>query len=143
MSSRSLLATCVLMAALPVSGLAAVAEPDAPLAEAAMRRDISAVRELFSKKADVNATGPDGTTALEWMIRIDDLEISKMLLAAGADPKKANRLGVTPIALAAANGNVDILKILLDAGVDANTITKLNPEIDPRALQPGQKLKLK
>ena len=137
MSSRSLLATCVLMAALPLSGLAAVAEPDAPLAEAAMRRDISAVRELLSKKADVNATGPDGTTALEWMIRIDDLEITKMLLAAGADPKKANRLGVTPIALAAANGNVDILKILLDAGVDANTIDPNNEPVSWSTIRSG------
>jgi len=74
MNSRSLIATCVLIAALPFSGVAASPEPDAPLAEAAMRRDISAVRALLAKRADVNATGSDGTTALEWMIRIDDLE---------------------------------------------------------------------
>lgn len=28
-------------------------------------------------------------------------------------------------------------------GVDVDTLQELNPEIDPRALQPGQKLKLK
>jgi ankyrin repeat protein len=127
----------VLIAALPLSGIAAVTEPDAPLAEAAMRRDIPAVRALLASKADVNATGPDGTTALEWMIRIDDLETSKMLLAAGADPKKANRLGVTPIALASANGNVDILKILLDAGVDANTIDPNNEPVSWSAIRSG------
>jgi len=137
MKSRSLFATCLLMAALPLSGFAAVAEPDAPLAEAAMRRDILAVRALLAKKADVNATGADGTTALEWMIRIDDLETSRMLLAAGADPKKANRLGVTPIALAAANGNVDILKLLLDAGVDANTIDPNNEPVSWSAIRSG------
>ena len=118
MSSRSLFVACLLIGALPLSGFAAGAEPDAPLAEAAMRRDIGAVRSLLAKKADVNATGSDGTTALEWMIRIDDIETAKMLLAAGADPLKANRLGVTPIALASANGNSEMLRILLDKGVD-------------------------
>src|SRR5688572_6768082 len=108
MSFRSLSAAWMLLIALPLSVIAAGAEPDAPLAEAAMRRDINAVRSLLAKKADVNATGPDGTTALQWMIRIDDTETAKTLLTAGADPRKANRLGVTPIALAATNGNVDI-----------------------------------
>src|SRR5262245_54675078 len=122
MTVRWVLAATLLIAALPVSGIAAGAEPDATLAEAAMHRDISAVRSLVAKKVDVNATGPDGTTALQWMIRIDDIETSKLLLAAGADPKKANRLGVTPIALAAANGNTDMLRLLLDHGVDPNTI---------------------
>lgn len=28
-------------------------------------------------------------------------------------------------------------------GVDINTLSSLNPDVDPRALQPGQKLKLK
>lgn len=28
-------------------------------------------------------------------------------------------------------------------GVDVNTLQELNPDIDPRALQPGQKLKLR
>src|SRR5262245_45969001 len=121
MSLRSLLAACLIVGAVPLSALAA-AEPDATLAEAAMRRDIAPVRSLLAKKADVNAAGADGTTALEWMIRIDDIDTSKMLLAAGADPNKANRLGVTPIALATANGNTEIIRLLLDKGVDPNTI---------------------
>ena len=33
--------------------------------------------------------------------------------------------------------------IAVKFGVDANTLTELNPDVDPRALQPGQKLKLK
>ena len=137
MNSRSLFVSCLLIAALPLSGIAAVAEPDAPLAEAAMRRDIAAVRALLAKKADVNATGSDGTTALEWMIRIDDVETSKMLLAAGADPKKANRLGVTPIALAAANGNTEMIRMLLDKGVDPNTIDPNNEPASWSAIRSG------
>jgi ankyrin repeat protein len=56
------------------------------------------------------------------MIRIDDIDTTKMLLAAGADTNKANRLGVTPIAIATANGNTEIIRLLLDKGVDPNTI---------------------
>ena len=136
MSFRLLLVAC-LSIALPLSGIAARAEPDAPLAEAAMRRDINAVRSLLAKKVDVNATGPDGTTALEWMIRIGDTETVKMLLAAGADPRKANRLGVTPIALASANGSVDIMRLLLDAGVDANTIDPNQEPVSWAAIRSG------
>ena len=137
MSSRSLFAACLLVGALPLSGIAAGAEPDAPLAEAAMRRDIGAVRSLLAKKADVNATGSDGTTALQWMIRIDDIETAKMLLAAGADPLKANRLGVTPIALASANGNTEMIRILLDKGVDPNTIDPNNEPVSWSAIRSG------
>src|SRR5678815_2163426 len=137
MSYRSLVATCLLMAAVPISALAAGAEPNAPLAEAAMRRDIGAVRSLLAKKADVNATGADGTTALQWMIRIDDVETAKLLLAAGADPLKANRLGVTPIELASANGNTEMIRILLDKGVDPNTIDPNNEPVSWSAIRSG------
>jgi uncharacterized protein len=127
MRFRSLFAACLLVCAIPLFGIAS-AEPDATLAEAAMHRDIATVRSLLAKKADVNATGSDGSTALEWMIRIDDIDTTKMLLAAGADPNKANRLGVTPIALATANGNTEIIRLLLDKGVDPNTI---DPNAEP------------
>ena len=124
MRFRSLFAACLLVCAIPLFGIAS-AEPDATLAEAAMHRDIATVRSLLAKKAEVNATGSDGTTALEWMIRIDDIDTTKMLLAAGADPNKANRLGVTPIALATANGNTEIIRLLLDKGV-AKAVLKNN-----------------
>jgi uncharacterized protein len=135
MNSRLVLAFLLLAA--PVWGTAAPGEADAPLAEAAMHRDIGAVRSFLARKVDVNATGPDGTTALLWMVRIDDFETSKMLIAAGADPKKANRLGVTPIALASANGNVEILRLLLDNGVDANTIDPNGEPVSWAAIRSG------
>jgi ankyrin repeat protein len=43
------------------------------------------------------------------------------LIKAGADVKAANRYGVTPINLAATNGNAAIIRKLLDAGVDVNS----------------------
>jgi ankyrin repeat protein len=137
MNSRSLLAALLMLVAVPLSGLAAEAEPDAPLAVAAMNRDMAAVRALLAKKVDVNATGTDGTTALEWVVRIDDVDTAKLLIAAGADVKKANRLGVTPIALAAANGNAAMITLLLGAGVDANTIDPNNEPVSWAAIRSG------
>ena len=53
-------------------------------------------------KNDVNATQPDGTTALHWAVRQDDLETAQMLISAGARVTAATRYGVTPLYLAAA-----------------------------------------
>jgi len=95
------------------------------LADAAEKHDVTAIRRLFDNKADVNATQPDGMTALHWATYHDDADTVKKLLAAGADPKAANRYGVTPLALACTSGNTAIVEMLLDAGAD------------PRAALPG------
>jgi len=58
---------------------------DTRLAEAAMRRDVAAVRKLLDEKVDVNAPGPDGTPALHWLVRVDDFEDARRLVRAGAD----------------------------------------------------------
>ncbi len=137
MKARLILAVGLLSLVFPVYSVAAEPAGDAPLATAAMNRDITQVRALLAKKVDVNQTGPDGTTALEWVVRIDDVETAKLLIAAGADTKKANRLGVTPVALAAANGNAPMISLLLDNGVDANTIDPNNEPTSWAAIRSG------
>lgn len=92
------------------------------LADAAMHRDMAAVRSLLNQKADVNAPGTDGTPALHWVVRVDDLETAKLLVQAGANVKYADRYGVTPLYLACSNGNAAMVKLLLDAGADPNTV---------------------
>jgi ankyrin repeat protein len=42
------------------------AAPEAPVADAAMRGDVEAVRALVKQGADVNASQGDGMTALHW-----------------------------------------------------------------------------
>src|ERR1700704_2486139 len=61
-------------------GLAATSD----LADAVMKRDANAVRALMKRKADVNAPQPDGTTALLWAVRLDDLDTADLLIRAGA-----------------------------------------------------------
>ena len=92
----------------------------ADIADAAMNQDAGAVRELLARKADVNAAQPDGTTALDWAVRWNDLETAGLLIGAGADPKIANHDGATPMFLAAQNGSAPMIEQLLKAGADVN-----------------------
>ena len=96
------------------------AENDTRLADAAMRRDVTAVRTLIGQKVDANVPGSDGTPALHWAVRVDDVATAKLLLGAGAQATLANRYGLTPLAIASANGNAAMIGVLLDAGADAN-----------------------
>jgi ankyrin repeat protein len=54
-------------------------------------------------------------------VRADDVELAQAMLKAGADPKLANRYGVMPMAIAAANGNAAMIRALADAGADVNS----------------------
>ena len=55
------------------------------IADAAMTENRQAIRSLLQKKADVNAAQVDGTTALHWAVRWDDLETANLLIRAGAN----------------------------------------------------------
>ena len=114
--------TLGLLAALAfLTSPAIAADRDTRLADAAMNRDAGAVRALLQQKSvDVNAPGRDGTPALHWTVRVNDLETAGQLLRAGADPKLVTRYGVTPMSVAAANGSAAMLKLLLESGADPN-----------------------
>ena len=59
---------------------------------------------------------PDGTTPLHKAVLANDLPGVQKLLRSGANPSAANRYGVTPLSLAAVNGNAALIEILLKAG---------------------------
>ena len=86
------------------------------LVEAVQAGNREAVRALLQKPAEVNAAEADGTTALHWAVRADDLETGAGCCSrAGAKANAANRYGVTPLTLAAVNGNAAIVETLLDS----------------------------
>jgi ankyrin repeat protein len=93
-----------------------------PLVQAVKAGDRAAVRSLVTRRADVNAADPDGTTALHWAVQADDRELAQVLLAAGADARRANRYGITPLHVAAVNGSAALTKVLLSAGADPNAV---------------------
>jgi ankyrin repeat protein len=106
--------------ALVVSGPPAHAA-DSALADAAMKNDVAAVRTLLAAKAAVNQAQGDGSTALHWAVYNGSPEMVQMLLAAGASTDATTRLGaLTPVMMAARNGEAAILKLLLDAGGNAH-----------------------
>lgn len=80
----------------------------------------AAMRLVTVKGTNVNAAGPDGTTAIMYAAAADDLELVQALIKAGADVKAKNKLGTSAITEAAILGNAKILDALLKAGADPN-----------------------
>ena len=100
------------------------AAADAPVADAAMRRDGAKVRLLLKQGADVNAAQGDGMTALHWAASHGDVDEARMLISAGARLDAVTRNGnYTPLHLAAKGGNVAAVRTLLDAGASASAKT--------------------
>ena len=108
---------CFVAMLLTTAGLVAASSE---LADAAMKGNKQAVRSLLQKQADVNAPQIDGSTALHWAVRLDDLETAELLIRAGANVSAANRVGATPLNLAATNGNGAMIEKLIKAGADPN-----------------------
>ena len=87
------------------------------------RSGVSAILNSAGGTFDVNEAEPDGTTALHWAARADNLPIAELLIRAGANVKLANRYGVTALNLACLNGSGAMVERLLKAGADPNAAT--------------------
>jgi ankyrin repeat protein len=96
----------------------------AAVAEAAMQRNTSLVRDLLKQGVDVNAAQGDGMTALHWAASLGDLELTEMLLVAGANVRATTRInGYTPLFVASRSGNANIVAALLASGSDAKAVS--------------------
>jgi uncharacterized protein len=109
------------LAVLPLVLVASTASAaDSLVADAVKSQNLARVRALLKQRADVNATQPDGTTALHWAAQWNDLETADLLLKAGARVNAGNDYGATPLWLAAMNGSIPFIERLLAAGADPN-----------------------
>jgi len=118
---------------------------EALIADAAEQGDAAAVRSLVLQKADVNAAQGDGTTALHWAASRGDVEMTALLLRAGAGVNAATRIGgITPLLMAVDMGNAPVVEMLLKAGANANArnsasgataLMRAAAAGDPRTLQ--------
>jgi ankyrin repeat protein len=96
---------------------------DTPLIDAVKAGNRDAVRALLKQPAAaLKPVEGDGATALHYAVQRDDLELTRLLLSAGADVAAATREGITPLALAATNGSARMTAILLEAGANPNTV---------------------
>ena len=90
---------------------------ESPVADAAMRGDIEAVRALLRDGADVNEAQGDGMTALHWAAEMDDAGLATLLINAGANVEAVTRLGdYTPLHVAAFMCQTEIVQLSLTNG---------------------------
>ncbi len=118
MNQTSIIGALFLAAAVGMSA------PDSPVADAAQRGDVEAVRALLREGADVNAAQGDGMTALHWSALNGDAAMAQVLIYAGAAPEPTTRLGgYTPLHLASREGHGEAARALLEAGSNHATVT--------------------
>ncbi len=96
----------------------AAGEP--PLVAAARDGDLATVRSLLNQRADANAAGRDGSTALLWATHHANLDMARALLGAGAKVDTANRFGITPLLQASRGGDAPLIDLLLKARASAS-----------------------
>jgi len=116
----SRVAGTVMLALLMAAGTAGAAD-DPGLVDAARSQDLSKVRALIERKADVNTRSADGSTALLWAAHWNDVASAELLLRARADANVANDFGMTPLSRACTNGSAPLVDLLLKSGAKPNT----------------------
>jgi ankyrin repeat protein len=77
---------CCILLLLVSSGRLSAQSAIATLASAAERGDLSTVSQLISNHANIDSTDDVGATALDWACRRNDVNLVRLLLAAGANP---------------------------------------------------------
>ena len=114
----------VVVGMLSATALLMAAPAAAPVADAARQGDRDVVRVLLQQGADVNTAEGDGMSALHWAADRGDVEMTKMLVYAGANIDSATRIGhYTPLHVASRGGFASVAEALIEAGASVNLMT--------------------
>jgi ankyrin repeat protein len=89
--------------------------------ESARLGDITKMKSLIAKGADVNVKGKGGTTALHWAVFVANEELARLLIANGVDVNAKDAEGMTAFQRAAFADSTELMKILLAAGANINS----------------------
>lgn len=92
---------------------------------AASMGNTESTKSLMAKGADVNYQATGGRTCLMVGIRSGKLGIVKMLMAKGADINAVTQYGdtaLTALSVAAGEGNIEMVKTLIEAGANVSAI---------------------
>jgi ankyrin repeat protein len=112
----------MLLAISLVAALTAAPGPDTRLVDAAKNQDRASIVVLLRERINVNATDPEGETAIYWAAHWGDAESVKALARAGAKVNIASRYGITPLWEAAQRGDAAVTDELLKAGADVHAM---------------------
>lgn len=82
--------------------------------------NVSKVRDLLASGADPNSLRAFGTALCCAMMSSNAVEVTRLLLAAAADPRQPDSEGSFPLFYAAANGHGEAIRLFVEAGADVN-----------------------
>ncbi|MBX3193378.1 MAG: ankyrin repeat domain-containing protein [Labilithrix sp.] len=123
----------LLVAGADVNGRAPDGTGYPPLVVAASRPRVDIVRRLLVAKARIEQRDILGMTALCAATAKGNIEVARVLLAAGADPLAANRAGWTPAFTASYQDRNDFIGLYRDAGV-TDFAMRAPPALPPSGL---------
>ena len=96
-----------------------------PLMIATEKGKTNVLKLLLENKADVRLKEQCGLVALHMAAWNDQPEAAQMLLACGSKVDDADGQGQTPLMIAAARGNTDVLEVLIDNRADVHLKEKM------------------
>ena len=110
-----------------------------PLGLAAYFGKSEAVKYLIKAGAEANSPSKNSlrVTPLQSAVAGGHLEITRLLLEAGASPNVRERDGYTPLHAAAQNGDVEIVRSLIFGGANVEAISEKNEKPLDMALKSG------
>jgi hypothetical protein len=108
----------VVLVGLLVSQTTPAPAPTANLLESAKLGDLTAVRDLLSRRAPIDGADRRGLTPLMWAAASGNVEVVRHLLDGGAAVDRRANDGSTALMFASANGFLEIVRALVLKGAD-------------------------